>query len=273
MVCFDTPVDDQDRADVDRVVRQAEAAFPSLANDAIVLILSQLPVGTVRRLETAWTRVAGGRRVSFACSPENLRLGKAIEVFTRPDRIIIGVRDAPARNRLAALFAPITDRVEWMSVESAEMSKHAVNAFLATSVAFINELATYFWNMPVEDNAFLLLERRRGRSPSCTPAGRNGRICSPSKSAAAAASSKIEAWAAATEPSASLSIEMLPEMGPPETTTWEFPRGDRFLGRWSSPSSWKTSACDRQPPPDIAEAQAALTVVERMIVIGRDRLR
>ena len=54
-VCFDTPVDDQDRADVDRVVRQAEAAFPSLANDAIVLILSQLPVGTVRRLETAWT--------------------------------------------------------------------------------------------------------------------------------------------------------------------------------------------------------------------------
>jgi UDPglucose 6-dehydrogenase len=141
-VCFDTPVDDQDRADVDYVVRQAEAAFPSLADDAIVLISSQLPVGTVRRLETAWTKVAGGRRVSFACSPENLRLGKAIEVFTRPDRIIIGVRDAPARDRLAALFAPITDRVEWMSVESAEMTKHAVNAFLATSVAFINELAT-----------------------------------------------------------------------------------------------------------------------------------
>ena len=116
--------------------------------------------------------------MSFACSPENLRLGKAIEVFTRPDRIIIGVRDAPARNRLAALFAPITDCVEWMSVESAEMSKHAVNAFLATSVAFINELATYFWEMPVDDNAFMTASNAGGDRPlSCTPAGRNGRIC------------------------------------------------------------------------------------------------
>jgi UDPglucose 6-dehydrogenase len=45
-------------------------------------------------------------------------------------------------DRLTALFAPFTDRVEWMSVESAEMTKHAINVFLATSVAFINELAT-----------------------------------------------------------------------------------------------------------------------------------
>ncbi|MDH4064838.1 MAG: UDP-glucose/GDP-mannose dehydrogenase family protein, partial [Acidobacteriota bacterium] len=69
------------------------------------------------------------------------RLGKAIEVFTNPDRVIIGARDAQASARLAELFAPITDRLEWMSVESAEMTKHAINAFLATSVTFINEVA------------------------------------------------------------------------------------------------------------------------------------
>jgi len=83
-----------------------------------------------------------GRTVGFACSPENLRLGKAIQVFTQPDRIVAGVRNEADRARFTALMAPITDRIVWMSVESAEMTKHAINAFLATSVAFINELAS-----------------------------------------------------------------------------------------------------------------------------------
>ncbi len=140
-MAFDTPVDDEDRADVDYVVNQVTAAFPHLKDGAIVLSSSQLPVGSMARLERAWAEVAGRRRVSFACSPENLRLGKAIEVFTKPDRVIVGARSAEDRARLTALFAPITDRLEWMSVESAEMTKHAINAFLATSVTFINEIA------------------------------------------------------------------------------------------------------------------------------------
>ena len=82
-----------------------------------------------------------GARIEFAYSPENLRLGHAIEAFTKPDRIVIGTRGTHSRPRLAALFAPFSDRIEWMSVESAEMTKHALNAFLAASVAFINEIA------------------------------------------------------------------------------------------------------------------------------------
>ena len=140
-VTFDTPVDDEDVADVAFVEHQIEAAYPYLADRSVVLSSSQLPVGTIRKLEHAWEKAAAGRTVSFACSPENLRLGKAIEVFTNPDRVIVGVRDAHARARVQALLQPITDRIEWMSVESAEMTKHAVNAFLATSVTFINELA------------------------------------------------------------------------------------------------------------------------------------
>jgi len=141
-VAFDTPVDDEDRADVEFVIRQVEAAFPALSTGAVVLSSSQLPVGTIRRIEQRWSAVAGERRVAFSCSPENLRLGKAIEVFKQPDRIVIGVRDTRSRQVLSELFAPITDRIEWMSVESAEMTKHAINGFLATSVTFINEIAT-----------------------------------------------------------------------------------------------------------------------------------
>ena len=141
-ITFDTPVDDDDHADVDFVVRQAALAFPHLGDGAVVISSSQLPVGTISRLERAFADTAGGRSVSFACSPENLRLGKAVEVFTKPDRVIVGARDAHARQQVAAVLAPITDRLEWMSVESAEMTKHAINAFLATSVTFINEIAS-----------------------------------------------------------------------------------------------------------------------------------
>lgn len=140
-ICFDTPVDDDDRADVASVLRQVEAALPHLRDDAVVVSSSQLPVGSVATIERAWDAVKNTRRASFACAPENLRLGKAIAVFRQPDRVVIGVRDERARQRLAALFAPVTDRIEWMTVESAEMTKHAINAFLALSVTFINELA------------------------------------------------------------------------------------------------------------------------------------
>jgi UDPglucose 6-dehydrogenase len=140
-VAFDTPVDDEDRADVETVVGHVRAALPLVRSGALVLSSSQLPAGTIGRLEAACHVDPLRRDVSFACSPENLRLGKAIDVFMRPDRVIAGVRSAGDRARVAELFAPITDRIEWMSVESAEMTKHALNAFLATSVTFINEVA------------------------------------------------------------------------------------------------------------------------------------
>src|SRR5439155_13835502 len=77
----------------------------------------------------------------FAYSPENLRLGKALEAFRKQERVIVGLRDLADKPRLSKLLAPFTQHIEWMSVESAEMTKHALNAFLATSVAFINEVA------------------------------------------------------------------------------------------------------------------------------------
>jgi UDPglucose 6-dehydrogenase len=141
-IAFDTPVDEDDQADVDAVLDQVRLALPLLKDGALVISSSQLPVGTVGRLEREFAALDTGRRVGFACAPENLRLGKAIQVFTNPDRIVAGVRNDGDRRLVAALFAPITDRIVWMSVESAEMTKHAINAFLATSVTFINEIAT-----------------------------------------------------------------------------------------------------------------------------------
>jgi UDPglucose 6-dehydrogenase len=141
-ICHDTPVDDDDRADVEAVVRQVEAIFPHLKNGAVVLVSAQLPVGTVARLEKSFASQANGRQVDFACSPENLRLGRALDIFRNPGRIVIGIRHERVREKLAPLLSRFCQNLIWMSIESAEMVKHALNASLALSITFTNELAS-----------------------------------------------------------------------------------------------------------------------------------
>ena len=136
-IAYDTPVDADDRADVDFVVTRAEALVGAADPGAVILISSQLPVGTTQLLEG--TRRPGR---TFAYSPENLRLGAAIAAFEEPDRIVVGIRPGGDRDRIEELFGPLADRIEWMGIESAEVVKHGVNAFLALSVAFANELAS-----------------------------------------------------------------------------------------------------------------------------------
>ncbi|MDQ2995624.1 MAG: nucleotide sugar dehydrogenase, partial [Chloroflexota bacterium] len=137
LVAFDTPVNERDEADVASVRARLELIVDAITLGTLVLISSQVPVGFTAALEHDWQ----GRDLRYAYSPENLRLGKAIEAFQKPERVIVGLRDQGDQPLLAALFAPFCQRIEWMSIESAEMTKHALNAFLATSVTFINELS------------------------------------------------------------------------------------------------------------------------------------
>ena len=140
-VTYDTPVNDQDIADVEFVINNTIALFPYFKEDSVILISSQLPVGSISYLESIFLNKFPDKNISFACAPENLRLGKAIEVFMNPDRIIVGIRNEKAKTKLNNILSTITENIIWMKVESAEMTKHALNAFLATSVVFINELA------------------------------------------------------------------------------------------------------------------------------------
>ena len=139
-VTFDTPVDDNDVADVPAVTEPVLAMLTRLPRGCLVLVSSQLPVGTTRRL--AGSKEADGRGLSFACSPENLRLGKAIEVFMHPERIVVGLQVDADRAKVTELLAPISDRILWVGLEAAEMIKHAINAFLAVSITFMNEIAS-----------------------------------------------------------------------------------------------------------------------------------
>lgn len=141
-VAFDTPVSEEDEADIDYVQTQVQGVLPFLKKNAIVLVSSQMPVGSIKKLEVFAQKNFPNKHLSFACSPENLRLGKALDVFLRPDRIVVGVRNTTDQGILQKMLLPITDKIEWMSIESAEMTKHAINAFLAISVTFANEMAS-----------------------------------------------------------------------------------------------------------------------------------
>jgi UDPglucose 6-dehydrogenase len=130
-------------------------------------------VGSIRRLEQA-AAAHGGARLRVACCPENLRLGSAVSDFLHPDRLIVGVRCAADRQLLSGLLSPIARSIEWMSVESAEMTKHAINAFLATSIAFANEIAAVCESVgadATEVERGLKSERRIGPGAYLSPGG------------------------------------------------------------------------------------------------------
>ena len=134
-LCHDTPVNENDESDVDTVLADLRRALPALPKGALVLISAQLPVGTCHLLETEFPQF------HFACSPENLRLGKAIDAFEKADRVVVGIRDDSRKALLEELFKPFTSQILFMRTESAEMVKHALNSFLALSITFINEVA------------------------------------------------------------------------------------------------------------------------------------
>jgi UDPglucose 6-dehydrogenase len=141
-ITYDTVIDEEDRAAVQQVIDDVRRFFPYLTSTKQVMISSQLPVGSTRALAEEFRATQGGGAASFAYSPENLRLGQALASFQRPDRVVVGVDEELAKRRIADLFAPFTDQIEWMRLESAEMTKHALNAWLATSIAYANEIAT-----------------------------------------------------------------------------------------------------------------------------------
>jgi len=141
-VTYDTPINEDDMADVGFVMDQVVSLFPHLDTGTVVLISSQLPVGSTAKLEARYSQDRPGVHVHFCYSPENLRLGRAISAFANADRIVIGVRDGDAKTVVEPLLSPFGDSLLWMNVESAEMVKHALNGYLAANVSFTNEVAS-----------------------------------------------------------------------------------------------------------------------------------
>lgn len=141
-VALDTPVDANDRLDLAPVEGVVRSVAPYLHETAVVIVSSQVPVGTCDRWRQEVRRLSAHEDIDVAYAPENLRLGDAIRSYRRPERIVVGADADATCQRVVSLFAPLNAPVLTMSSRSAEMTKHALNSFLATSVSFINEIAS-----------------------------------------------------------------------------------------------------------------------------------
>jgi UDPglucose 6-dehydrogenase len=141
LMTFDTPVDENDEVDLSPIFDTSRELAKHLENGSIIIVSSQVPVGTCDQIKLLIKQNNPALDFDVACSPENLRLGQAIECFKNPERIVIGADSSSTLDRVEALFDVIAAPKLRMNLRTAEMTKHALNAFLATSISFANEIA------------------------------------------------------------------------------------------------------------------------------------
>jgi UDPglucose 6-dehydrogenase len=140
-----TPSAHDGSADLSQVLAAAAQVGRALADNdfTVVVTKSTVPVGTADRIRAVLSETAS-RPFAVASNPEFLKEGDAVNDFMKPDRIILGTDDERAREVLHGLYAPFVrtnDRVLFMDARSAELTKYAANAFLATRISFMNEIA------------------------------------------------------------------------------------------------------------------------------------
>ncbi|MGH8809511.1 MAG: UDP-glucose dehydrogenase family protein, partial [Noviherbaspirillum sp.] len=151
-IAVGTPPDEDGAADLHYVLDAARNIGRRMTGFKVIVDKSTVPVGTADKVRDTVQSELDARHVntkfSVLSNPEFLKEGAAVEDFIRPDRIVIGCDNTPegemARDMMRKLYAPLNrnhDRTLWMDVHSAEFTKYAANAMLATRISFMNELA------------------------------------------------------------------------------------------------------------------------------------
>lgn len=147
-IAVGTPPDEDGSADLQYVVAAARNIGKHMNDFRVIVDKSTVPVGTADKVRAAVQEELAkrGAKIDFAVAsnPEFLKEGAAVEDFMRPDRVVIGTDDARALEVMRAIYAPFQrnhERIIAMDIRSAELTKYAANAMLATRISFMNELA------------------------------------------------------------------------------------------------------------------------------------
>ncbi|MDH5228367.1 MAG: UDP-glucose/GDP-mannose dehydrogenase family protein, partial [Gammaproteobacteria bacterium] len=147
-IAVGTPPEEDGSADLSHVLSVAETIGRYMTEYRIVVDKSTVPVGTADKVKERIEHTLGGRGVKVECdvvsNPEFLKEGAAINDFMKPDRVVVGTDNPRTAELLKSLYDPFTrsrDRMIVMDVRSAELTKYAANAMLATKISFMNEIA------------------------------------------------------------------------------------------------------------------------------------
>lgn len=167
IIAFDTPVNDDDSPDLSPVMQSVSKAIPYIKNGSLLIISSQVPVGTCEQIEALIKKERPSLIFSIACIPENLKLGDAISRYKTPDFLIIGANREEDFASAEKLYSFVTSPKAKVNLRTAEMAKHAINAFLACELSFANELGNLCDKLGVDEfrvAEVLHLEPRVGKS-------------------------------------------------------------------------------------------------------------
>ncbi len=140
LITYDTPVDEKDHVDLAILEKTLEAITPLLDAKALLIINSQVPVGTCEGWQKQIEKTRPEASIDVIYSPENLRLGQALALFKEPDMIVIGSGTERARRKAEDFYRIFSAQKFFVSIRTAEMAKHALNTFFATSISFANEI-------------------------------------------------------------------------------------------------------------------------------------
>lgn len=147
-IAVGTPPDEDGSADLQYVVAAARNIGKYMNDYKVIVDKSTVPVGTADKVKEAVAEELKKRNIQTAFSvvsnPEFLKEGAAVEDFMRPDRVVVGAEDEQAISLMRSLYAPFQrnhERIIFMDIRSAELTKYAANAMLATRISFMNELA------------------------------------------------------------------------------------------------------------------------------------
>jgi UDPglucose 6-dehydrogenase len=144
-IAVGTPPDEDGSADLQHVLSVAQTIGRHLREPKVVVTKSTVPVGTAEKVRAA-VRAETATPFYMASNPEFLKEGAAIDDFMKPDRIVVGVDTAEAREVMATLYSPFVrtgNPVLFMDIPSAEVTKYAANAMLATRISFMNQIALF----------------------------------------------------------------------------------------------------------------------------------
>jgi UDPglucose 6-dehydrogenase len=145
-IAVGTPPGEDGSADLKHVLAVARAIGRNMNESKIIVTKSTVPVGTAEKVRAA-VRAETDIPFSVCSNPEFLKEGAAIEDFMKPDRVVIGVDNDEAKEIMGELYAPFTrqggNRILFMDIASAEVTKYAANAMLATRISFMNQMALF----------------------------------------------------------------------------------------------------------------------------------
>jgi UDPglucose 6-dehydrogenase len=148
LIAVGTPPDEEGSADLQYVLAAARTIATHMSRYCVVVTKSTVPVGTAdkvrREIEATLRERGAGGEFDVVSNPEFLKEGAAVQDFMKPDRVVVGTDNPRTTELMRALYEPFTrnhDRLMVMDIRSAELTKYAANAMLATKISFMNELA------------------------------------------------------------------------------------------------------------------------------------